>query len=48
MTVAQTKIGSDGTYQAAVRLSPGDYRSRVVAGRGFAVGVSKTVTVVAP
>jgi len=47
-TVAQTKIGSDGTYQATVQLSPGSYRARVVAGRGFAVGLSKTVTVVAP
>ena len=47
-TVAQTKIGSDGAYQASLRLSPGDYRARVVAGRGFAVGISKTVTVIAP
>jgi stage II sporulation protein D len=46
-TVAQTKIGSDGSYQATVQLSPGNYRARVVAGRGFAIGLSKTVTVVA-
>jgi stage II sporulation protein D len=48
VTVAQTKIGSDGTYQATVQLTPGDYRARVIAGRGFAIGLSKTVTVVAP
>jgi stage II sporulation protein D len=46
-TVAQTKIGSDGSYQATVQLSPGSYRARVIAGRGFAVGLSKVVTVVA-
>jgi stage II sporulation protein D len=46
-TVAQTKIGSDGSYQATVQLSPGSYRARVIAARGFAVGLSKVVTVVA-
>ena len=47
-TVAHTTIGSDGTYAATVDLSPGSYRARVIAARGFAVGISKIVTVVAP
>ncbi len=47
-TVAQTRIASNGTFQATVQLSPGNYRARVVAGRGFAVGLSKPVTVIAP
>ena len=48
VTVAQAKIGSDGSYRASMQLSPGDYRARVVAGHGFAIGISKTVTVIAP
>ena len=47
VTVVRTTIGSDGTYAATVQLSPGSYRARVVAGRGFAVGLSRVVTVVA-
>ena len=46
-TVARATIGSDGTYAATVQLSPGSYRARVVAGRGFAVGLSQVVTVTA-
>ena len=48
VTVGKTRIGSDGTFVATVQLSPGSYRARVTAGHGFAVGLSKTVTVVSP
>ena len=44
-TVAQTTIASDGSFTAQLALSSGSYRARVVAGRGFAVGLSKTVVV---
>jgi stage II sporulation protein D len=47
-TVAKTAVVSDGTFTASVTLTPGTYRARLVAGRGFAVGVSKVLEVVAP
>jgi stage II sporulation protein D len=48
VTVANTAIDTNGSYSAQLDLSPGSYRTRVVAGHGFAIGVSNTVTVVAP
>jgi stage II sporulation protein D len=46
-TVARTTIGDDGTFIGDVELTSGTYRARVVAGKGFAVGLSKALTVVA-
>ena len=46
-TVARTTIGSDGTFIGDVELTPGTYRARVVAGKGFAIGLSKVLKVVA-
>jgi SpoIID/LytB domain protein len=46
-TAAETTVDPDGTFGAGLQLSPGTYRARVVAGRGFAVGVSKILKVVA-
>ncbi len=46
-TVARTTVGSDGTYTGDVELTPGTYRARVVAGKGFAIGLSKVLQVVA-
>jgi hypothetical protein len=46
-TVARTTIGEDGTFIGDVELTPGTYRARVVAGKGFAIGLSKVLTVVA-
>jgi stage II sporulation protein D len=45
-TVARTTVGSDGSFSAAVALTPGTYRARVVAGKGFAVGLSAILEVV--
>jgi stage II sporulation protein D len=45
-TVATTNVTSDGAFEASVNLSPGTYRARVVAGKGFAVGLSPVLTVV--
>jgi stage II sporulation protein D len=47
-TVAKTTVTPDGTFAASVTLTPGSYRARLVAGRGFAIGVSKVLQVVAP
>jgi SpoIID/LytB domain protein len=46
-TVARTTVGADGTFSGDVELTPGAYRARVVAGKGFAIGLSKVLTVVA-
>jgi len=46
-TLARTNVAADGTFSAKVDLSPGTYRARVVAGKGFAAGVSKILQVVA-
>ncbi|MDQ2910612.1 MAG: SpoIID/LytB domain-containing protein [Actinomycetota bacterium] len=46
-TVARTTVQSDGTFTGDVELTPGTYRARVVAGKGFAIGLSKVLTVVA-
>jgi stage II sporulation protein D len=46
-TVSRTTIGDDGTFIGDVELTPGTYRARVVAGKGFAIGLSKVLKVVA-
>jgi stage II sporulation protein D len=45
-TVAATTVTSNGAFTAAVNLTPGTYRARVVAGQGYAAGVSPVLTVV--
>ena len=45
-TAAQTTLAADGSFQAAINLSPGSYRARVVPGKGFAPGLSPVLTVV--
>ena len=45
-TVATTNVTADGAFGASVDLSPGVYRARVVAGKGYAVGLSPVLTVV--
>ena len=44
-TVAQTTVRSDGSYGVVVNLRPGSYRARVIAGHGFAIGISDTLVV---
>jgi hypothetical protein len=46
-TVTRTTVNADGTFSGDVEVTPGAYRARVVAGKGFAVGLSKVLTVVA-
>jgi stage II sporulation protein D len=46
-TVARTAVAADGTFTGDVQLTPGAYRARVVSGKGFAIGLSKVLTVVA-
>jgi hypothetical protein len=48
VTVATTTTDSNGAFTQALSLSPGSYRARVTAGHGWAVGISQTLTVVAP
>ncbi len=45
--VARTTIQNDGTFTGDVDLTPGTYRARLVAGKGFAIGVSKVLKVAA-
>ena len=45
-TVATTNVTADGDFGASVDLSPGVYRARVVAGKGYALGLSPVLTVV--
>jgi stage II sporulation protein D len=45
--VQATTVSADGTFSAQLELTPGTYRARVVAGKGFAAGLSKIVKVVA-
>jgi hypothetical protein len=45
-TVATTTVTSDGAFGASVDLRPGTYRARVIAGMGFAAGLSPVLTVV--
>jgi hypothetical protein len=44
--VAQTTLAPDGSFQAALDLSPGTYRARVAPRKGFAPGFSPVLTVV--
>ena len=44
-TVGTTAIDANGAFAVQVDLRPGSYRARVVAGRGFAVGISETMVV---
>ncbi|MDX6506661.1 MAG: hypothetical protein QOG06_1305, partial [Gaiellaceae bacterium] len=45
-TVASTTVTSYGAFSASLDLTPGTYRARVVAGKGYAVGLSPILTVV--
>jgi hypothetical protein len=46
-TVSTANVTADGAFEASVNLIPGSYRARVVAGKGFAAGLSPVLTVVA-
>jgi stage II sporulation protein D len=46
--VAVAQIDESGGFVAQLDLAPGTYRARVAAGRGFAVGFSPVLNVVAP
>lgn len=43
--VAATTVDANGDFQAQVALTPGDYRARVLPGRGFVPGVSPVLKV---
>lgn len=45
-TVATTTVTSHGAFTASLDLIPGTYRARVIAGKGYAAGVSAPLTVV--
>jgi hypothetical protein len=45
-TIVRTTVGAGGTFSAPVNVTPGAYRARVVAGKGFAVGLSPALQVV--
>jgi stage II sporulation protein D len=45
-SVVRTTVTSDGTFYATLDLSPGTYRARVLAGKGFAIGLSRILKVV--
>jgi hypothetical protein len=45
-TVAATTVTAYGAFTASLNLTPGTYRARVVAGKGYAAGVSPLLTVV--
>jgi stage II sporulation protein D len=46
-TVARSTVNPVGTFKATLNVTPGTYRARVVAGKGFAVGLSTVLQVVA-
>ena len=46
-TVSTANVTADGAFEAGVNLTPGSYRARVVAGKGYAPGISPVLTVVA-
>jgi SpoIID/LytB domain protein len=48
VTVASTTADSNGSFAAALDLTPGSYRARVTLGHGFVAGISQTLVVVAP
>ncbi len=43
--VARATIDANGSFEATVNLSPGEYRARLAPGRGFVPGVSPTLKV---
>ena len=45
-TVATTTVTSYGAFTASLDLTPGTYRARVLAGKGYAAGISPALTVV--
>jgi hypothetical protein len=45
-TVARSTVNPVGTFKATLDVTPGTYRARVVAGKGFAIGVSTVLQVV--
>ena len=47
-TVAETTVGADGDFVAALQLTTGIYRARVNSGHGFVVGFSPVVQVTTP
>ena len=47
VTVSSTTTDANGSFTAAVDLTPGSYRARVTIGRGFVAGISQTLVVVA-
>jgi stage II sporulation protein D len=46
--VALARLDDGGRFVAQLDLTPGKYRARVAPGRGFAVGISPVLNVVAP
>ena len=44
-SVASATTDSSGSFQATIDLQPGSYRARVAAAKGYATGLSKTLTV---
>jgi stage II sporulation protein D len=46
--VALARLDDAGRFEAQLELVPGTYRARVAPGRGFAVGISPALDVVAP
>ena len=44
--MATTNVAANGAFEASVDLRPGTYRARVLAGKGFAAGLSPVLTVV--
>jgi len=48
VTVSTTTTDANGSYAAALDLTPGSYRARVTVGHGFGAGISRTLVVVAP
>lgn len=47
-TAASTTTDAQGAFAASVNLTSGSYRARVTLGRGFAIGLSATLTVTSP
>jgi hypothetical protein len=45
-TVATTTVTSYGAFTVSLDLTPGTYRARVIAGKGYAAGISPVLTVV--
>ena len=45
-TVAETTVTAYGAFTVSLYLTPGTYRARVIAGKGYAAGISPVLTVV--